>query len=311
MTLSRRHRKLFLWIGGVVCALFAGLACLLVRTPHAPQSIANILKEVGFDQRLGANVPLDIVFRDEEDREVVLRDLVGKRPVVLSFVYYRCPMLCTQVVDGLVHSLRAMNLEPGNDFELVTVSIDARDTSERAAAKKASSIAEYGRPDAAAHWHFLTSPAAPSSTGSTGSGSSKTSGTFATSSATGDSAARLAASVGFRYFYDERAEQFAHASGIVVLTPTGEVSKYFYGIDYSPRDLRLALVEASSGTIGSWMDQALLLCYHYDPTTGAYGLVILTIIRAFGGLTVVLLAALVISLVRHERRALRVQAGGS
>jgi protein SCO1/2 len=352
MPLSRRHRTLFLWIGGIVCALFGILTCVLVRNTSRPQSIASILKEVGFDQRLGAQVPLDLSFRDEENRDVALRRVFGARPVVLSFVYYSCPMLCTQVLDGLVRSLRAMNLEPGRDFELVTVSIDARDTTDRAAAKKASCIAEYGRPEAAAHWSFLTSPRAlapgetpralarnespaalareetpeiaersPPSTElraadertaahSSDTASERDRSNVAASTATGESAARLAASVGFRYFYDEHSEQFAHASGIVVLTPSGEVSKYFYGIDYSPRDLRLALVEASSGEIGSWMDQALLLCYHYDPLTGTYGVVIYTAIRAFGILTIVLLGMLILSLLRHER-AVRLQAGGS
>jgi protein SCO1/2 len=212
------------------------------------------------------------------------------------------------VQEGLVHSLRAMSLEPGLDFEIVTVSIDARDTLEMAARKKASCIADYGNPSAAPHWHFLTSP---TKTESSAPGSPTSPRSIGGQAPTGDSAALLARKVGFRYFYDKEADQFAHASGIVVLTPAGQVSKYFYGIEYSPRDLRLALVEASSGEIGTWMDQALLLCYHYDPMTGAYGVVILTVIRLFAILTVLMIAGLLVALLRRERHMLHLQAGGS
>lgn len=281
-----------MWIAAAACALAAVVAIAMIPRKPDPTSIATILKEVGFDQRLGDDVPLDLVFQDENGRDVRLGDCFGAKPVVLSFVYYQCPMLCTQVLDGLVRSLRGTNLEPGTDFELVTVSIDARDTSERASKKKASYLAAYGHPGAERAWHFLTArpSAEPASV---------------RPAPTGESAARLAERVGFRYFYDARNEQFAHASGIVVLTGKGSISKYLYGIDYSPRDLRLALVEASAGEIGTWMDQALLLCYHYDPMTGTYGLVILTIIRVIGILTVVVIAALLAALLRRERRSQR------
>jgi protein SCO1/2 len=296
--LPHSRRRALLYIAGTVCALFAGIACVLIWRKPAPQPLASILKEVGYDQNLGTQLSLDLVFQDEHGRDVELRDCFKKRPVVLSFVYYECPMLCTQVLDGLVRSLHAMNLEPGDDFDIVTVSIDARDSSEMAAKKKQSYLAEYGNPKAEAAWHFLTAPA-------------RSLHARAGAAPTGEAAAQLAKEAGFRYHFDEKIQQFAHASGIVVVTPQGTVSKYFYGIDYSPRDLRLALVEASAGQVGTWMDQALLLCYHYDPLTGAYGVVIMSVIRLFGALTVVFIVALVFVLLRRERRTLQAQAGGS
>lgn len=280
----------------MIAAMIA-IALAVASCSPAPQPISRVLKEVGFDQRLGERAPLDVVLRDETGRAVKLGGYFGHKPVVLSLVYYRCPMLCTQVLNGLVHGLRAMNLEPGSDFELVTVSIDARDTSELAAEKKASYVASYARPGAESAWHFLTSPLAHETPKGV--------------APTGESAAAIARAVGFRSLYDAESDQFAHASGIVVLTPDGRVSKYFYGIDFSPRDLRLALVESSSGDIGTLIDQALLLCYHYDPTTGRYGLVVMSAVRVLGALTVAALAVLVITLVRRERRAMRVHAGGA
>jgi protein SCO1/2 len=337
--LSKTRRRVLLGIAACVCALFAVFVCVLVGRKPAPPTIATILKEVGFDQHLGDDVPLDLVFQDEHGRDVTLGTYFGEKPVVLSFVYYRCPMLCTQVLDGLVRSLRSMSLEPGRDFEVVTVSIDARDTSALAAEKKANYLKEYANPAAESAWHFLTSrvetapvdahtaasahsgPAGASAvpTGSsavpTGSSAAPTGSSEATASAstapTGTSAALLAKRVGFRYFYDASVEQFAHASGVAVLTGKGSISKYFYGIEYSPRDLRLALVEASAGEIGTWMDQALLLCYHYDPMTGTYGIVILTIIRALGILTVLAIAGLLFALLRRERRLVAAEIGGS
>lgn len=296
--LLKHRRRIVLWSAAGLCVLVAGWIGAMNLRHDVPQPIASVLKEVGFDQNLGQRVPLDLVFQDESGRDVELREFFGAKPVVLSFVYYQCPMLCTQVLDGVVHSLRAISLEPGRDFEIVTVSIDARDTSELAAKKKASYLAEYGHTDASSAWHFLTSRP-------------KHVNKSEHVAPTGDSAARLAKEVGFRYFYDESIAQFAHASGIVVLTGDGRISKYFYGIDYSPRDLRLALVEASSGDIGTWMDQALLLCYHYDPMTGTYGVAILAIIRIVAILTVILLALLLAALLRRERGSASLSAKGS
>jgi protein SCO1/2 len=251
---------------------------------HAVQ-IDRILGEVSFDQKLDAQLPLDLVFTDESGAEVQLGRYFGTKPVVLLLVYYECPMLCTQVLNGFVRMLRALSLEPGDDFEIVTVSIDARETPALAASKRAKYAAEYGKPEVASAWHFLT-------------GSEK-------------AIAQLASTVGFRFKFDAETNQFAHASGFVTLTPQGRVSKYFYGVEYAPRDVRLALVESSSGTIGTLVDQVLLLCYHYDPTTGKYGVAIMTIVRALGILTVGVLVGFIVVALRRERSVLRAQKGGA
>ncbi len=227
----------------------------------------NPAQDVGLDQKLGAKLPLELVFRDEAGRDVKLGDYFGKRPVILSLVYYECPMLCSEVLNEEIHVMRMMTLEPGKDFELVTVSIDPRETSELAASKKARYIAEAKKAGLEGAWHFLVGDQA--------------------------SIAKLASTVGFRYVYDPEQKQFAHAGGLMVVTPQGEVAKYFYGIEYIPRDVRLALVEAGEGKIGTVVDQFLMLCLHYDPVTGKYGLAIMTIIRALGVATLVALLAYV------------------
>ena len=236
------------------------------------------LREVGFDQKIGTMLPLDVRFRDESGATVELGSFFGRRPVLLSLVYYECPMLCSMALNGLVSSLRALNMEPGQDFEIVTVSFDSTEGPELAAAKKAKYVEEYNRNGAAAAWHFLT----------------------------GDAAAirELTESVGFRYVWDEPTQQFAHASGVIVTTPAGELSRYFYGIEYAPRDLRLGLVEASQGKLGTVVDQALLYCFRYDPESGTYAAVALNLVRAGGVVTVVVLAALVWWMRRQERRRL-------
>ncbi|MBI1927913.1 SCO family protein [Candidatus Poribacteria bacterium] len=216
----------------------------------------DILREVGIDQRLNEQVPLDLVFRDETGKLVRLGDYFGEKPVILSLVYYECPMLCTLVLNGLLKSLRALSFDVGKEFNVVTVSFNPGETPTLAAAKKAEYIQHYSRPGTAEGWHFLTGQEA--------------------------SIQQLAQAVGFRYVYDAQKNQFAHASGIMVLTPQGRLSHYFYGIEYSPRDIRLSLVEASANKIGSPVDQLLLYCYHYDPTTGKYGVIIMNIIRLAG-----------------------------
>jgi len=261
------------------------LSLLLASGLHGPamaQRAEEVVREIGFDQRLGAQVPLDLVFRDESGASVRLDDLVGPRPVVLTLVYYECPMLCSQVLNGLVRCLRAVDFAPGEDFDLVTVSIDPGETSGLAARKQRSYAAEYGAAGAAGSWRFLV----------------------------GDESSirALADAVGFRYLYDEASGEYAHASGFVVLTPEGRASRYFYGIEFPSRDLRLALVEASQGRIGSIVDQVLLLCFHYDPATGRYGFAILTVLRALGALTVVAIAGFALRMLLKERRAAR--AGG-
>jgi protein SCO1/2 len=233
------------------------------------------LREIGFDQNLDQKVPLDVTFKDEAGRVVRLGDYFGKRPVVMVFAYYDCPMLCTMVINGLASALDVLSLEPGKDFEIVTVSFDPRDTPEIAAAKKAGYIARYHQPGAAAAWHFLTGqqPAID----------------------------RLTKAAGFRYVWDKQTQQFAHPTGVIVLTPDGRLARYLFGIEYGPRDLRYAIVEASNGKVGSAVDSVLLYCFHYDPATGRYGLAIMRAIQVGGAATVLALGAFIFVMMRRER----------
>ena len=283
---SARARALVVWA--------AALCWLLAAAPAAAQSPRpeEVVRQVGFDQKLDAQVPLDLALRDEDGTAVLLGEYFGEKPVVLTLVYYECPMMCTQVLNGFVRALRALSLEPGRDFEVVTVTIDAREGPALARAKKEHYVAEYGDQDAAAGWHFLSLPGLDR--------------------AADDAAiARLADSVGFRYAYYPEVDEFAHASGFVVLTPAGRVSKYFYGVEFTPRDLRLALVESSEGRIGTFADQVLLLCFHYDPTRGEYGFAIMTAIRLLGITTVAAIVGFVAVMLRRERRARALAAGGT
>jgi protein SCO1/2 len=238
------------------------------------------LRNIGIDQRLNEQVPLDLNFRDETGRSVRLGDYFGTRPVVVSLVYYNCPKLCNLVLNGLVGGLKTLPYTVGKEFDVVTVSFDPRESAADAAAKKQLVQHDYGRPaDAAsfdAGWHFLT----------------------------GDKAAidALAAAVGFNYAFDTTSNQFAHASGVMVTTPAGKLSHYFYGIEYAPRDLKLGLVEASEGKIGSAVDKLTLYCFHYDPTTGKYGPAIMNIMRLTGVVTVVGLVILIMVLQRRRQR---------
>ena len=239
-------------------------------------AVPRALREIGFDQNLDQPVPLDTTFRDESGRTVRLGEYFGKRPVVLLFAYYNCPMLCTQVINGLASSLSTMSLNPGVDFEVVTVSFDPKDTPATALAKKASTLERYKRPGAADGWHFLS----------------------------GDqpSIDRLTQAAGFRYAWDADTKQFAHPSGTIVLTPDGRLARYMFGIEYGPRDLRLALVDAAAGKVGSAVDTLLLYCYHYDPMTGRYGFMIIRAMRLAGGATVLALGTFIFVMVRRERR---------
>lgn len=242
--------------------------------PENPQ--ASILTRVGFDQRLDEPLPLELPFRDERGEEVTLRQYFGQRPVVLVLAQYQCPMLCTQVLNGLVQSLNALEFNAGEEFEVLIVSFDPSETADLAANKKAAYLRRYDRPGADAGWHFLTGEQ--------------------------ESIARLTETVGFCYEYDPRSKQYAHASGVIVLTPEGRTSRYFYGIDFPTRDLRLGLVEASAGRIGSPVDQILLLCFHYDPATGRYGFAIHRIMRAACAATVLGLAGFIAVSLRRERK---------
>jgi protein SCO1/2 len=234
-----------------------------------------LLAEVGLDQKLNQQIPLDLNFRDEAGKTVKLGDYFGEKPVILTLVYYQCPMLCTQVLNAVERGLTNVSLDIGKQFQIVTVSIDPRETPQLARTKKNMYVGLYGRPGAGEGWHFLT----------------------------GDEPQikQLAKAVGFRYAYDPQTGQFAHASGIMLLTPGGKLSRYFYGIQYPSRDLRLGLVEASEGKIGTPVDQVLLYCFHYDPATGKYGMVIQNVIRAAGVLTVLIIGMMVFVLSRRER----------
>jgi protein SCO1/2 len=263
----------------IVRAIVMSAFAMPIFAQATPDGRPPILRNVSIEQRLDTRLPLDLGFKDESGRAVHLRDYFGKRPVVLVLAYYDCPMLCTQVLNGLVSAMRILSFDAGREYEVVTVSFDPRDDPSDARAKKEPYVARYGRPGAAAGWHFLT-------------GEPK-------------AIAALSESVGFRYAWDERLEQFAHASAIYVATPDGRLSRYFYGIEYAPRDLRLALVEASRGKIGTPVDQLLLYCYHYDPGSGRYGAVVMNMVRLGGIVFVVILSTFLLVMWRRERRRAR------
>ena len=234
------------------------------------------LREIGFDQHLDASLPLDTEFTDEEGRTVRIGDYFGKRPVVLSFVYYGCPMLCLQSLNSLAATLGVLSEHPGRDFEVVSVSIDPRENAAMAKEKKAHYVARSGKPSIAAGWHYLTG--------------------------TEENIRRLTSAAGFRYAWDEASQQYAHPAGIVVATASGKVSRYLFGIEYGPHDLRLAVLDASEGKIGSPIKRVLLYCYHYDPAAGRYTLAIMRIVRIAGATTVFSLGTLIFVWIRRERR---------
>jgi len=288
-------RKLLMFARrGILSCLLLSASCLLafaqpgVPMPSSPlygarpeagavsTGLPSALKSVGIDQKLNEQVPLEAVFKDEQGREVRLGDFFKGKPVVLSLVYYSCPMLCNQVLNGMLSSFRQLTFNAGEQFEVVTVSFDPRETPELAAAKKQTYVKAYNRPSGNAGWHFLT----------------------------GDEAniKRLTDAVGFRYTWDEQTKQFAHASGIMVATPEGRLARYFYGIEYSPKDLRLGLVEASQNRIGSPVDSLMLYCYHYDPATGKYGAAVMNIVKVAGVITIVLIAGLLFVLIKIGAR---------
>jgi protein SCO1 len=240
--------------------------------------LPKALREVKIEQRLNEQLPLELRFKDETGRTVELREYFkSAKPVILSLVFYKCPMLCNQILTGLLASLRAQSFNVGREFEVLTVSFDPRETPEMAAEKKLDFIGRYNRPGADKGWHFLTGDA--------------------------ENIRRLTEAVGFHYNYDEKTNQFAHASGIMILTPAGKLSRYFYGIEYFPKDVRLGLIEASDNKIGSMVDQLLLYCYHYDPATGRYGPVVMNIMRLGGLMTLVGIGALILILKRRGKRA--------
>ena len=257
-------------------------------SPPAPSGLPRALNDVGIDQKLNEQLPLDLEFRNESGEVVRLGDYFGKRPVVLSLVFYECPMLCNQVLNGMVSAFRVMSFSPGEEFEVVTVSFDSRETAAQAAAKKRTYVgylSEEKRAGAITGWHFLT----------------------------GDETniKRLTDAIGFHYDFDEATNQFAHASAIYVATPNGKLARYFYGIEYAPRDLRLGVIEASENKIGSPVDQLLLYCYHYDPATGKYGAVVINMIRLGGVATLVAMLVLFFLLRRRAATKRQLEAGGT
>ena len=246
-----------------------------IQTSNLKQALPGALRGVGIDQRLNRQVPLNLTFKDESGRPVQLSAFFHDKPVLLALVYYRCPMLCTEILNGVVESLKQISFTPGRDFEVLSVSFDPKDTPDLAAAKKKTYLRGYGRAGTENGWHFLT----------------------------GDQAniKGLTNAVGFHYKYDSKTDQFAHASGIMLLTPDGRVSRYFYGVQYSPRDVRLGLVEASQKKIGTAVDAVLLFCYHYDAATGKYGATAMNAERIGGAGFLVILVLGLFWLWRRER----------
>lgn len=250
---------------------------LVLATDLRAQQRPAALRDVGIDQRLNEQVPLDLTFHDESGKTVKLADYFGKRPVILTPVYYECPMLCTLTLNGLVFAMKKMAFNVGQEYEVVTVSFNPRETPSLAAEKKKNYLRLFTKPGGDAGWHFLT----------------------------GDEAAvqQLMRAIGFRYKWDEETKQYAHAAGLMVLTPQGRLARYFYGVEFPVRDLRLALVEASANKIGSRVDQILLFCFHYNPATGKYSLAVTRVLQTGGIATVLALAVLMTVLLRRERQA--------
>jgi protein SCO1 len=266
-------------------------AMVLMRAGTAPTNLMAqnikppLLQNVGIDQRLNEVVPLDLPFRDETGRTVYLRDFIKQKPVILSLVYYECPMLCNQLLNGLTASLKPLSFTVGKEFDIVTVSFNPQEGPSLASAKKDNYIADYRRPEAASGWHFLTGEPR--------------------------SIAALTRAVGFRYAWDSSTGQYAHAAAIMLLTPQGRVSRYFYGIDFSPKDLRLGLIEASQNKIGTLADQILLYCYHYDPASGKYGVAILKLMRLAGAITILGISVLIFWVLRRKPSRARLQTEGA
>jgi protein SCO1/2 len=274
------------WVGHSCPPLLIVLALLTASTAFgqgmskgimSPPASARppYLENVGIEQHLDAQVPPDLAFVDDTGRAVKLGDYFGKKPMILNLVYYNCTMLCGEALAGLTGAMRLVKFDVGNEYEVITVSFNPRETPEIAAEKKKDYLKRYGRPNSASGWHFLIGPP--------------------------ESIDALTKAVGFQYQYDPRIQQYAHATAIMVLTPQGRISRYFYGVDFPPKDLRMGLVEASQGKIGNAVDQVLLYCYHYDPATGKYGAVVTNMLRLGAGLTILIVGGMLLILFRMER----------
>jgi protein SCO1 len=275
---NRRRRsrgRSTLWSIAAAAAL---CACAWGQTldPLSPPASARPpeLKHVGIEQQLNRQIPLGLEFRDEAGKQVRLGHYFGNGPVILNFVYFHCPMLCGQVLQGLTGALRAIGYTAGRDFTVLTVSFDPHETPEMAAAKRKTVLATYGRPEAEKGWHFLTGSSA--------------------------SVAALTQAAGFQYQYNAQANQYAHPTAILMLTPAGRIAQYYYGIEYAPRDLRLGLVEASQGQIGTLTDEALLYCYRYNPRTGTYSAIVGRVLRISGAVWLAMVGAFLVVMFRTE-----------
>jgi protein SCO1 len=230
------------------------------------------LKNVGIEQRLNEQIPPQLVFRDEAGKTIRLADYFGRKPMILSLVYYQCPMLCGEVLSGLESALRVMKFDVGTEFDVLTISFDPRETPEMAAKKKSEFLKRYGRPGADQGWHFLTGPK--------------------------ESIDTLTKAVGFQYEYIDKTGQFAHATAIMVVTPSGRISQYYYGVEFAPKDLRLGLIQASGNKIGTVVDQVVLYCYHYDPATGKYGAAISRILQLAAAATIIIMGVFLTVMIR-------------
>jgi protein SCO1/2 len=266
---------------GIIPVLFVGLGCVasMPASATAQATKGGVVSQVGFDQRLGMQLPLDLGFRDEQGRELRLAELFGRRPVILAPVYYRCPLLCNQLLNGLTRSLKPVSLGAGQDFDVVAFSISSEETSELAGPKKAAYLQQYDRPGSEAGWHFLTGEEA---------------------SITG-----LAQAIGFRYTFNPATRLYAHAAGVVIVTPDGHIARYFYGIDFPPKELESELERAKAGRIGTPIGRLLLLCYDYDAATGKYTLSIFRLIRISGTATAMALAGFMFVMFRREGKQRR------
>ena len=275
------------WLAVLVMILFGGIESVFAQKtehydsplysprkydPNRAQSsngLPKALDNVGIEQKLGSQVPLDATFKDADRNEVTLDKYFKKdRPVILALVYYECPMLCNEVLNGLTGSLKGIGYNAGEEFDVLAISFDANEHKNENLAKnkKTGYIERYNRPGTENGWHFLTG--------------------------TEDNIRKVTESVGFNFRWDEKSEQFVHAGGVIVLTPKGKVSRYFYGIDYSPKDLKLGIVESSENKIGGPVEALYLYCFHYDPSTGTYGLAILNVLRAMAVATLIGIGAM-------------------
>lgn len=276
-----RYVRYLLLIAGIVVGV------LVAGTPayaHGPTG-NDPLAQIDFTPKLNESIPLDVTFRDDAGTQVQLAEFFGQKPVILLFAYYECPNICDMALQGVAESLRKLEWDLGDEFEVVTVGIDSGETAQIATAKKERFVSMYGRSGAEAGWHFLTGEHAEID--------------------------RVADAAGFEYAYDAKQDQYAHATGILILTPDGTISRYLAGIQFSPRDVRLGLVEASQNKIGTPVDQVLLRCYHYDPTTGKYSLVIMNVLRLAGGATVLLLGGFMVIMIGRDQITVQPESSAS